>query len=268
MPTLLLDNFLDTKYSKWFSRYHSDELETFRAPEGRFPEDLTRYDHAILSGSEDSVVEDRDWVDTEMELIRELARLKIPTLGLCYGHQLIARALIGPEAVRRTLTPEFGWIEIILSDMESTIDGVASPTKAGSGREAALTMTKTPTEPGRPARFATPSPDALMAGLPPRFHAFNSHFDEVAAKALAADGRFRALATSAGCAVQAFGVKEAPIWGIQFHPEISITDGVLFLRDIAEYVAGAGFDVEEAMASRARAAEGVSRRLFGNFYGV
>ena len=46
--------------------------------------------------------------------IREGARV----LGSCWGHQLIAVALVGPQAVRRSPTPEIGWrsIEVVDDD--------------------------------------------------------------------------------------------------------------------------------------------------------
>lgn len=246
MPTLLLDNFLDLKYSKWFSRYRSDDLETYRASEGSLPdpEELGRFDHVILSGSEDSIVENRDWVEREMEVVRELVELRIPTIGFCYGHQLIARALAGPEAVRHSLTPEFGWLEISRTD---------------TGRKMTHSILDDEYK-------NNTSADSLFGDLPPCFFAFNSHFDEVVPETLVDSGGFQILARSAGCAVQALKVRETPMWGTQFHPEINIEDGALFLLDIARYIAGAGHDVEEAVDTRRRADEAVSTRLFKNLY--
>ena len=34
-------------------------------------------------------------------------------LGVCYGHQAIARAVGGKACVRRSATPEFGWTKIV-----------------------------------------------------------------------------------------------------------------------------------------------------------
>ncbi len=247
MAVLLLDNFLDARYSKWFSRYRSDDLESYQASAGHFPEpeDLNRFEHVIVSGSEDSVVEDRDWVDTEMELVRELVRSKIPTIGFCYGHQLIARALAGPHAVRRSATPEFGWQKITLT---------------GPALERS--------NPTLDDEYKKDNDDniSIFSDLPSSFHAFNSHFDEVIPEAVG--DQLLVMATSANCAVQAFKVKEAPMWGTQFHPEINSEDGLLFLRDIVEYVAKAGHDVKEALGTRKWADETISPRLFANFYRV
>jgi GMP synthase (glutamine-hydrolysing) len=112
MTVLLLDNFLDKKYSQYFSGYYHDDLDVFLAPKMEFPKDLGIYDHIILSGSEESILNERDWIDKEMDLVREIIDLKIPTLGICFGHQLIAKALLDKEGVRKAEPPEIGWKEV------------------------------------------------------------------------------------------------------------------------------------------------------------
>ena len=112
MVTLLLDNFLNPKYSDYFSGYYQDDLEVFLAPKMEFPSSLEKYDHIILSGSEESILNERDWITKEMELVHDVIRLGIPTLGICFGHQLIAKALLGEKGVRRAKPPEIGWKEV------------------------------------------------------------------------------------------------------------------------------------------------------------
>jgi len=55
----------------------------------------------------------------------------------------------------------------------------------------------------------------LLAGLAPRFAAFQSHDDEVTRLPAA----FRVLASSRRCAVEAIAADNRPWWGTQFHPE-------------------------------------------------
>ena len=86
MTTLLLDNFLDEKYSKYFSLYFQENLEIFKASKLEFPRNVDRYDHIILSGSEESITNDRRWMEEEMRLVREIVNYRIPTLGICFGH--------------------------------------------------------------------------------------------------------------------------------------------------------------------------------------
>lgn len=100
-----------------WSRYlGSVEWEAFYALEDRFPrpEDFS---HVILTGSEASILERAPWVEREADFIREAFHRNLALLGSCYGHQLLALALAGPEHVGRCREPEIGWIPIeITSD--------------------------------------------------------------------------------------------------------------------------------------------------------
>jgi GMP synthase-like glutamine amidotransferase len=70
-----------------------------------------------LTGSEASILEREDWVDVEVDLVRDALALRVPILGSCYGHQLLALAIGGPAYVRRCEEPEIGWLPLrILED--------------------------------------------------------------------------------------------------------------------------------------------------------
>jgi GMP synthase-like glutamine amidotransferase len=86
--------------------------ESFRALEGRFPHLGAGFTHIILTGSEASIVEREPWVDEEVRFVRGALQHGLPILGSCYGHQLLALVLRGPDRVRRCLRPEIGWIPI------------------------------------------------------------------------------------------------------------------------------------------------------------
>ncbi len=83
--------------------YHNDALvtaiggaESVDYPAGdRVP--LERADGVVLSGSSASVYEtDRHpWIADQQALVRELVARGIPTLGVCFGHQLVNTALGG-----------------------------------------------------------------------------------------------------------------------------------------------------------------------------
>jgi GMP synthase-like glutamine amidotransferase/Flp pilus assembly protein TadD len=72
--------------------------------------------------------------------------------------------------------------------------------------------------------------DELLAGLPRRFHVFAAHFDEVCDL----PGPWRVLASSDRCAVQAMRYGQAPVWGLQAHPEIPPDHAEVLLRGFLE----------------------------------
>lgn len=86
--------------------------QAFRAVEGRLPDWRAGFTHVILTGSESSILERDPWVEAEVEAVRAAFRRGLPILGSCYGHQLLALALLGPEHVRRCPDPEIGWLPV------------------------------------------------------------------------------------------------------------------------------------------------------------
>ncbi len=94
--------------------YHCDAL-TARFPDAReidYPAgdrpDLDRADGVVLTGSTAGVYEvaDRPWIADQQRLVRELIDREIPTLGVCFGHQLVNAALGGTvEHVGTTCRP-------------------------------------------------------------------------------------------------------------------------------------------------------------------
>lgn len=221
MTTLVLDNFLDEEYAGYFSRYLKDDIVQFKASSLEFPKTMGDYDHIIVSGSEDSVLNDREYIRREMELIREGVDRDIPMLGICFGHQLIARALLGLESVRRASYLEIGWKRVTVQK-------------------------KSP----------------LLEGIPDEFHIFNSHFDEVCN--LYAD--FEIQASSELCGVQVFQVKNKPVWGVQFHPEIDVESGKKSIEKLKGQFPELDFDFDSAIKEVNDS--GISGRLFENFYGI
>jgi GMP synthase-like glutamine amidotransferase len=116
-------------------------VDVCRPPDGDVPADLAPYSHAILTGSEASILSGTEWIVRACDLTRALGARDVKLLGSCFGHQMLARALSGREFVRRTPTPEFGWVEV-----RKTAGGTRDP---------------------------------LTDALPDRCHVYTSHFDEV-----------------------------------------------------------------------------------------
>ncbi|RYZ99909.1 MAG: type 1 glutamine amidotransferase [Proteobacteria bacterium] len=61
----------------------------------------------------------------------------------------------------------------------------------------------------------------ILSGLPKKFFSFQNHKDAV--RELPAN--FKLSATNAACAVQAYELTDAPMWGVQFHPERGFDEG-------------------------------------------
>lgn len=71
---------------------------------GQLPPLPEQVDGLILSGSPSSVNDDAPWIADILSLIRELYAKRVPMLGICFGHQAIAKALGG-----RVVPREGGW---------------------------------------------------------------------------------------------------------------------------------------------------------------
>jgi GMP synthase (glutamine-hydrolysing) len=67
------------------------------ADRGGRPDALEAAEGVVLSGSTAGVYESADhpWMDDLRELVRELVSERVPTLGVCFGHQLVNDALGG-----------------------------------------------------------------------------------------------------------------------------------------------------------------------------
>ena len=97
-----------------WTRWLDVPWRAFRAADGRLPDLGEGFTHVILTGSEASILEREPWVEAEVEAVRWAWRLGLPLLGSCYGHQLLALALLGPAHVRRCPDPEIGWLPVRL----------------------------------------------------------------------------------------------------------------------------------------------------------
>lgn len=69
--------------------------EVFAVKDGMFPNDMARFDGAMITGSPASAREDAPWTLRLLDLIRELHAQQTPLFGACFGHQAIALALGG-----------------------------------------------------------------------------------------------------------------------------------------------------------------------------
>lgn len=71
------------------------EYESWRVYRNKLPKNVTVCDGWIVSGSEHSAYEKRIWVYRLKHFIRKAYKRGVPTVGVCFGHQVIASALGG-----------------------------------------------------------------------------------------------------------------------------------------------------------------------------
>ena len=71
--------------------------------------------HVVISGSELSAARRQPTDDALIALIQRAVRHNRVVLGICYGSQMMARALVDDGACRRAETPEFGFKAVRLT---------------------------------------------------------------------------------------------------------------------------------------------------------
>lgn len=90
----------------------------------------------IITGSPASLTERAPWMDSTLMYVRELVEARVPTLGICFGHQLLGEAL-GGRVERNPAGREIGTVTLQVND-ESPLIPQAAPRVP---REVAVNMT-------------------------------------------------------------------------------------------------------------------------------
>lgn len=131
-------------YDTWFSRALAAagvHVETVHVCQGeRLPSDPRDYTSVLMTGSPLSVTQPEPWMGPAADFMLEAAARGVPVLGVCFGHQLLARAHGGTVAAS-SKGREIGTVDIQLT---------------AAGRE-----------------------DPLFEGLPERFKVQTTHGDFV-----------------------------------------------------------------------------------------
>ena len=106
---------------EWLGR-HDAVVDVLPIDEGAQPDPIEGYDLMVSLGSEFSAYDDHlPWLGEELKLMRAASAADVPTLGICFGGQLLARALGGE--VFRADEAEIGWLEVESSDIDMIPSG-------------------------------------------------------------------------------------------------------------------------------------------------
>jgi GMP synthase-like glutamine amidotransferase len=104
----------------WITRsfpWLSFEMDSFDVQKLKYPEDPTNYDLYMITGSRASAYDaDEDWIRQLEHFIQKLDELKVKILGICFGHQIIAKAL-GGEVIKNPKGWEVSWAQFDLNEM-------------------------------------------------------------------------------------------------------------------------------------------------------
>ncbi len=86
---------------------------------------MSPYDAVVISGSQSSVYHDEPWMAELATWVRGAVDAGLPVLGVCWGHQLLARMLGGVVEDRGHY--ELGYVEIEQVRPDPLFEGVPNP---------------------------------------------------------------------------------------------------------------------------------------------
>ena len=69
----------------------SGKFDIFYVSEYQFPENIESYDGYLLTGSPVSVHDKDEWIKMLSEFVGKVYKKNKPIVGVCFGHQLIAK---------------------------------------------------------------------------------------------------------------------------------------------------------------------------------
>lgn len=141
--------------------------------------DLMEIDAVVCTGSRRNVSIHEPWMDEAASLMRAAVNAGLPTLGICFGHQLLCKAL-GGKVVRADGRTD------AVETLSLTESGASDPLFSGLAAPVALFTHQDHV-------VELPKCGVLLASAP--------HNSDTAVRILDGEGN------------------QLPVWGVQFHPE-------------------------------------------------
>ena len=139
-------------------------------------ENINEFSHLIISGSALLASQENENDKKMYDIVQQFTNKRI--LGICYGHQILAKTLMKKNVCRKSNTPELGWRNVELVS-NSIFESISEPVF------------------------------------------YESHLEEV----FNLNDDFTVIASNSNCDIQSYQYKNLPIWGVQFHPEVTFAFG-------------------------------------------
>ncbi len=95
-PDMLAPDMGD--YPDMFARLldgHGFTFKTYRVVDGVFPAGVSACDGWLITGSRHGAYEDHAWIPPLEQFIRDAFAARVPVVGICFGHQIVAQAMGG-----------------------------------------------------------------------------------------------------------------------------------------------------------------------------
>jgi GMP synthase (glutamine-hydrolysing) len=82
-------------FRRMFADHDDVDIVAYDVIAGQLPSDPEECDAWLTTGSRHSVNDDEPWIRALEGFVREVAAADVPFIGICFGHQMLAKALGG-----------------------------------------------------------------------------------------------------------------------------------------------------------------------------